>query len=169
MTRRHILPLTLLIAVVTPLLVVTAGPVSAEEGQDLAGRSTATVTVPTDCRATARFKAAEFPKRPRVDNKWFPLVPGTTFVMKGTVVEDHVRHQHQIVTTVTDLTKMINGVRSVVVFDVDFDDGEMQESELAFMAQDNHGRVWNVGEYPEEYVDGRLEGAPSTWIAGVAG
>ena len=36
------------------------------------------------------------------------------------------------------------------------------------MAQDKDRRVWNVGEYPEEYVDGRLDGAPSTWIAGIA-
>ncbi len=169
MTSRHSLRLTVLIPVVTTLLVVAAGPVAAKTGQGSAGRSTATVTVPTDCHAGAHFKAAEFPNRPRVDNKWFPLVAGTTFVMKGTVVENHAAHQHQIVTTVTDLTKMINGVRTVVVLDVDFDDGELQESELAFMAQDNSGSVWNLGEYPEEYVDGKLDGAPSTWIAGIAG
>jgi hypothetical protein len=29
--------------------------------------------------------------------------------------------------------------------------------------------VWNIGEYPEEYEDGALAGAPSTWIAGLDG
>jgi hypothetical protein len=37
------------------------------------------------------------------------------------------------------------------------------------MAEDMTGRVWNVGEYPEEYTDGRLDGAPSTWISGIHG
>jgi hypothetical protein len=115
------------------------------------------------------FRAADFPHPARVDNKWFPLVPGTNFVMAGTVVEDGVSHRHRIVTTVTDLTKVIDGVRAIVVFDRDYSDGQVEETELAFMAQDADGRVWNVGEYPEEYANGRLKGAPSTWIAGLAG
>ena len=168
MTNRHCIRLAMLIALVAPLLIATAGTAGAKDGQDSHDHSSITVTVPTDCSAAAAFKTKEFPRRPRVDNKWFPLVPGTNFVMTGTVVEAGVTHKHQIVTTVTDLTKMINGVRSVIVFDRDFDNGELQESELAFMAQDEDKRVWNVGEYPEVYADGKLDGAPSTWIAGIA-
>jgi hypothetical protein len=37
------------------------------------------------------------------------------------------------------------------------------ESELAFFAQDNDGNVWNLGQYPEEYDDGKLVEAPA-WI-----
>jgi hypothetical protein len=29
--------------------------------------------------------------------------------------------------------------------------------------------VWNFGEYPEEYENGKFTGAPSTWIRGTAG
>jgi hypothetical protein len=56
-----------------------------------------------------------------------------------------------------------------VLMDKDFNDGELAEAELAFQAQDHDGRVWNLGEYPEEYENGKFVGAPSTWIAGVAG
>ena len=56
---------------------------------------------------------------------------------------------------------------TLVIFERDIQDGALQESELAFEAQDDQGRVWNVGEYPEEYEDGQLTGAPSTWMAGV--
>src|SRR5439155_12465298 len=70
-------------------------------------------------------------------------------------------------TTVTGVTKLLDGVRTLVVFDRDFQDGKLQESELAFEAQDEDGTVWNVGEYPEEYEDGTLVGAPSTWISGI--
>jgi hypothetical protein len=88
--------------------------------------------------------------------------------MSGTVLgEDGTLHAHKIVTTVTSVTKVLDGVRTLVVFDRDFEDGQLQESELAFEAQDERGTVWNVGEYPEEYEDGVLAGAPSTWISGI--
>ncbi len=174
MTSRNCIRLATLLALVAPLMLWAAGSAGAKDGdesngQDGDGHTPITVTVPADCTPTAVFKAKDFPHRARVDNKWFPLVPGTNFVMSGSVVdEQNVTHQHDIVTTVTDLTKTIDGVRSIIVFDRDLDNGELQESELAFMAQDEDNRVWNVGEYPEEYVDGKLDGAPSTWIAGIA-
>lgn len=168
MTCRTCVRLATFLSMVIAMLVATAGSAAAAAIPGSAARSAVTAVVPADCTAAAGFKAKDFPYRPRVDNKWFPLVPGTEFVMEGTVVDAGVTHRHRIVTTVTDLTKLIDGVRSVIVFDRDFDNGELQESELAFMAQDENGRVWNVGEYPEEYVDGQLDGAPSTWISGVA-
>jgi len=174
MKNRMCTRVAMLIALVTPLMIVAAGTAGAgggdeSNGQEKDGHAPITVTVPADCTQAAAFTPKDFPRRARVDNKWFPLRPGTNFVMSGTVVDEQgVTHRHQIVTTVTDLTKTINGVRSIIVFDRDLDNGELQESELAFMAQDEDNRVWNVGEYPEEYVDGKLDGAPSTWIAGIA-
>src|SRR5262249_13242444 len=127
------------------------------------------VPAPT-CGPVARSSADRFPTRPDIDNRWLPLVPGANTELRGTVLgDDGELHQHSIVATVTDLTKVIDGVRTLVVFERDLDNGTIQESELAFEAQDRAGRVWNVGEYPEEYEDGQLVGAPSTWIAGIAG
>jgi hypothetical protein len=67
---------------------------------------------------------------------------------------------------VTDLTKVVNGVTTLVLWDRDFSEGELLEAELTFHAQDVNGNVWNLGEYPEEYEGGVLLGAPSTWLAG---
>jgi len=53
-----------------------------------------------------------------------------------------------------------------VAWDRDFLEGELQEQELAFFAQDAQGNGWNFGEYPEEYDGGKFTGAPSTWIRG---
>jgi hypothetical protein len=72
-----------------------------------------------------------------------------------------------VVFTVTDLVKVIEGIPNVVVFDRDIQDGEIAEAELAFFAQDRDGNVWNLGEYPEEYEDGKFAGAPSVWISGI--
>jgi hypothetical protein len=71
--------------------------------------------------------------------------------------------------TVTDLTKVVDGVTTRVVYDLDLDNGEVAEAELAFFAQSDAGNVWNLGEYPEEYDNGSFAGAPSVWIAGLEG
>jgi hypothetical protein len=75
---------------------------------------------------------------------------------------------HQVVFTVTDVTKEIDGVTTVVLWDRDFSEGELVEEELAFFAQDDDGTVWSLGEYPEELEGGVVIGAPSTWIHGLA-
>jgi hypothetical protein len=73
------------------------------------------------------------------------------------------------VSTVTYLVKLIDGVPTVVLWDVDVNEGVLQESELAFQAQDDDGNVWLLGEYPEEYEDGRFKTAESTWFSGFEG
>jgi hypothetical protein len=111
----------------------------------------------------------EFPHPTRVDNPSFPLVPGTQFSYEGKIVEGGKATPHTVIFTVTDLTKMVNGVRTVVAWDRDFLEGKLREQELAFFAQDSRGNVWNFGEYPEEYENGKFTGAPSTWVKGSAG
>ena len=126
-------------------------------------------SAPEDC-SPPPLQRADFPQLPRIDNRFRPLTPGMQFQLDGVVVGvDGVRHPHRIETTVTELTKRIDGVNTLAVFERDFHDGRITESELAFMAQDNHGAVWNLGEYPEVYDGDTLLGAPSAWLSGVGG
>lgn len=111
---------------------------------------------------------ATFSEPTTVDNQWFPRTPGTQFIFEGTTVEEGEDIPHRVVFTVTDLTKVIEGIPTVVMWDQDFSDGELVEAELAFFAQDDDGNVWHLGEYPEEYEEGELIDAPS-WIAGLDG
>jgi hypothetical protein len=85
------------------------------------------------------FSLSRFSDSTDVTNKWFPLKPGTQFVFEGHAEDDGERLQRRVVTTVTDLTKFIADVRTVVVWDRDYDDGELIESEIAFFAQDTSG------------------------------
>jgi hypothetical protein len=113
--------------------------------------------------AIPRFDRHHFTHPAHVDNPWLPMRPGMRYVLRGRTAEG----PHRVVFTVTDLTKVVDGVRSVVAWDRDYSAGKLVEAELAFFAQDDAGVVWAVGEYPEEYENGRLTGAPDTWIAGL--
>jgi hypothetical protein len=117
------------------------------------------------------FDPADFPSSPRIDNPMLPLIPGTQYTLEGTSVQGAVTASaHTVVFTVTDATKVVNGVRTLVIWDRDFQNGKLTEEENAFFAQDRSGNVWQLGEFPEEFdARGRSMGAPRTWIAGAAG
>jgi hypothetical protein len=152
---------------VLPLLLIGIGAVEA------AGRAAAAPAAEAfggsatqqSCDPISPFDPNNFSNPTGTNNMWLPLVPGTQYILEGTAEGE----PHRVVFTVTDLTKVVNGVRTVVVWDRDFAAGQLVEAEIAFHAQDNQGNVWNLGEYPEEYEQGEFLGAPSTWIAGVAG
>ena len=112
------------------------------------------------------FDPKNFINPTNIDHKWMPLTPGTRFVYDGRTVEDDGSTvPHRVVINVTDFTKTIAGIRSVVAWDLDYSDGELVEAELAFYAQDKDGSVWYLGEYPEEYDAGKFVAAPA-WIHG---
>jgi hypothetical protein len=121
------------------------------------------------CDPFGAFDATVFPERPTNNNKWLPLEPGTQFVFQGQANRGGGLLPHTVVFTVTDLTKVINGVPSRVLWDVDSNQGVVQEAELAFFAEDFNANIWLMGEYPEEYDQGVFKGAPVTWLAGTVG
>jgi hypothetical protein len=125
--------------------------------------------LPPECQRAIEFSASDFQRQPNIDNRWLPFTPGTQYVLQGIANRGGGLLPHTVTFTVTDLTKVIAGVRTVVVWDVDVNEGELSEAELAFFAQDEEGNVWNLGEYPEEFDGGDFLGAPNTWIAGIDG
>jgi hypothetical protein len=114
------------------------------------------------------FDPTNFDHSTKVDNEWFPLKPGEHSVFEGSAIDDGQRISRRVVSTVTDLTKEINGVNSMIVWERDYNEGQLVEAELGFFAQDDYGNVWHMGEYPEEYEDGEFDKAPG-WLAGLKG
>ena len=112
------------------------------------------------------FNEATFSNPTGIDNQWFPLTPGNRLVLSGSSVKGDEVLAHRLEYVITDLTKEILGVETVVVWIEDYSDDELVEAELAFYAQDDRGNVWFFGEHPEEYEDGEFVASP-TWIAGV--
>jgi hypothetical protein len=117
----------------------------------------------------ARPGSGKFTHPRRVENRWYPLRPGARYLYTGSEYVGGRRLAHTDVFIVTGLTKVIDGVRTVVVWDRDYDLGQLAEGELAFFAQDDRGTVWLFGEYPEEFSHGKVTGAPDTWITGIRG
>jgi hypothetical protein len=131
------------------------------------GNTQSTASAPTVTSAKDYAKAT-FGDPTTVDSRWMPLVPGTRLTWTGHAYDGRDLIRRKVVITVTDLTKVVDGVRTVVTYDQDFNDGQMEEAELALFAQDDEDNVWLFGEYPEEYEDGEIVKHPA-WIAGIEG
>jgi hypothetical protein len=102
----------------------------------------------------------------RVDNAWFPLTPGTTFVYTG--VEDGEATRD--VVTVTHRTKQIQGARATVVDDRVYHEGVLAERTSDWYAQDTKGNVWYLGEATAELDrKGHVTSTEGSWQAGVDG
>jgi len=100
---------------------------------------------------------------PRVDNPWFPLKPGTTYVYRG--VKDG--QPSRDVLTVTHKTKTIAGARCVVVNDRLYLRGRLHERTTDWYTQDKRGNVWYFGESTAELDrNGHVTSTEGTWQAG---
>ena len=117
-----------------------------------------------------RPNAKNFSHPTVIDNKWMPLKPGMQFNYEGVTVDDEgKRVPWGVIQIVTDLVKNINGIDTVVIWDRDYQNGRLEESELYWRAQDDQGNVWHFGEVKEVYdEDNKLIGA-KTWMEGRLG
>jgi hypothetical protein len=101
-----------------------------------------------------------------IDNPYFPLEPGTTFIYRGESEGTSTRD----VMEVTYDTKVILGVTTTVVHDQAFEEGVLVEDTLDWYAQDKAGNVWYFGEDTRELDEnGNVISTEGSWEAGVNG
>jgi hypothetical protein len=100
-----------------------------------------------------------------IDNPYWPMAPGTVWTHREVEADGT---ELTIVVTVTDETKEILGITTVVVHDVVTEDGETVEDTFDWYAQDLAGNIWYMGEATQEFSDGEIDTAGS-WEAGVDG
>jgi hypothetical protein len=121
----------------------------------LAGASTASVPAP---------RPGDFVDR--VDNAWFPLRPGTTFVYRGSEDGEPMRR----IVRVTSRVKVVQGVRCTVVDDRVYLGGKLHERTDDWFAQHRDGTVWYFGEDTAELDEnGRVKTRQGSWEAGKGG
>lgn len=100
-----------------------------------------------------------------VENLYFPLQPGTTFIYEGRTPQGLERDTFRV----THDTKVIAGVRCVEVRDTVTRDGELIEDTLDWFAEDKDGNVWYFGENAKQLAGGLIVGVEGSWTAGVDG
>ena len=134
------------------LLSLAAGvAVLAAAGDDGVGRYTPTIE-------PAAFSTT-------ITNPYLPLQPGMRWVYEGQTEDGPERK----VVEVTDETRIVMGVRCVVVRDVVTLNGQVHEDTVDWFAQDREGAVWNFGEATRKrQADGSFTPAGS-WEAGIGG
>ena len=99
-----------------------------------------------------------------INNQYWPLVPGTTFIYEAQTEDGIERNEMKI----TSQTKQILGVTCVVVWDKVWIDGELAEETFDWYAQDKAGNVWYFGEDSKAYENGSVS-TEGSWEAGVDG
>jgi hypothetical protein len=112
------------------------------------------------------FDPKDFGKPTGDQNRWYPLVPGTQSLRDGSLYRGRRKLTHQRRITVTDVTKVVNGVPTVLVLDQDLDAGQVAEAAVEYLAQDKYGNVWYLGSYTEIYDGGQFVNAVDAWLAG---
>src|SRR5206468_1548653 len=85
-----------------------------------------------------------------IDNPYFPLQPGTTFVYEGQTADGLERDEF----FVSHVTRVIFGVTCTEVHDTVHVNGQLTEDTLDWFAQDKDGNVWSFGENSEELAGG---------------
>jgi hypothetical protein len=131
------------------------GPSSADEG-------------PTACSGAVAFDPADFVDPTLDTNPYHPLRPGMQWVRGGSTLVGDREVPHQIITTMTDVIRMIDGVPTIAMLDESTDSGEVAQVGMDYLALDRDGNVWILGGYTEEFEGGEYTNIDSAWL-GVEG
>lgn len=148
----------------TPSVVTVGAPPTA------AAPATVTLTPSKTPKPTATQKYAPSIKTANyvktIDNPYFPLTPGTTFLYNGT--KDKSQQINEVV--VTKKTRKIMGVTCIEVDSSGTVDDKLAEKTVDWYAQDKQGNVWFFGEDAKQYnTSGKVTGTTGTWLAGSNG
>ncbi len=100
-----------------------------------------------------------------IDNPYLPLRPGTTYVYETPEKGERVTFE------VTDRTRVVDGVTTVVVHDTAYINGLVVEDTFDWFAQDDQGNVWYFGEETAEFEPGNPvpDNTDGSWEAGIDG
>lgn len=129
----------------------------------------AIAAAPAAASSVPEFDAANFAGEP-IDNPFFPLEPGTTFVYEG---ESEGVPTREVVEVTFD-TREILGVTTTVVHALAYEgegkDEFLIEETFDWYAQDTAGNVWYFGEDTKEFDEvGNVISTEGSWEAGVNG
>ena len=115
------------------------------------------------------FKPENFVKPLDLVNEYQPLTPGLQLVRAGTTEVGSRKVPHQIISTVTDVVRTIDGVQAIAVLDQSEDSGEISQVGMDYLAIDKDRNIWILGGYTEAYEGGQYTNVESAFIGNSKG
>ena len=116
------------------------------------------------CTNPKPFDPANFVDPTLDTNRYHPLKPGLQWVRGGTTEVGKRKVPHQIVSTMTDVVREIDGVPTLALLEEDTDAGEVSQLALDYLALDRDGNVWILGGYTEEFEGGEYTNTEDHWL-----
>jgi hypothetical protein len=125
-------------------------------------------------RTVEDYQRTEFDPATFVDpttstNRWHPLRPGMQWVRQGTTEVGSREVPHQVISTMTDVIREIDGVPAIAMLDQDTDAGELAQASIDYFALDEDGNVWLMGSYTAEYSGGEFTNTEDAWLGASGG
>ncbi len=102
------------------------------------------------------FKPENFVNPLELVNEYQPLRPGMQFTRAGSTEVGSRKVPHQIISTVTDVVRIIDGVAVIAVLDQSEDSGEIAQVGFDYLAIDKDRNIWILGGYTEDYQGGQF-------------
>lgn len=110
------------------------------------------------------FDPANFVDPRLSTNLYHPLKPGLQWVYGGSTEVGSRKVPHEIIGTMTDVIRMIDGVPTIALLDVEMDSGEISQISIDYLALDKFGNVWILGGYAEEFEGGSYTNLDTAWL-----
>lgn len=115
------------------------------------------------------FNPANFVNPLKKTNEYHPIVPGMQWIRGGTTEVGSRKVPHQIITTMTDVVRIIDGVPAIAMLDQSEDSGEIAQVGFDYMAIDKDGNIWILGGYTAEYESGEFTNVEAAYLGESAG
>lgn len=111
-----------------------------------------------------RFDPANFVDPTLSTNPYHPTRPGLQWVRGGTTEVGLRKVPHQVISTMTDVIRIIDGVPCIAMLDHSTDSGEISQVGFDYLALDRNGNVWLMGGYTEEFEGGEFTNPETAWL-----
>ncbi|MDH3302446.1 MAG: hypothetical protein OES24_18245 [Acidimicrobiia bacterium] len=131
---------------------------SSDSGADSADESTLA------CAGAGELDPADFVDPTLDTNTFQPLKPGTQWVRGGSTLVGGREVPYQVISTMSDVIRTIDGVPAIAMLDESEDAGEIAQVGIDYLALDKDGNVWLVGGYTEDYEGGEFTNSEDHWL-----
>jgi hypothetical protein len=111
-----------------------------------------------------KFDPANFVDPTLSTNPYHPTRPGLQWIRGGTTELGLRKVPHQVISTMTDVIRVIDGVPCLAMLDESTDSGEISQVGFDYFALDKDGNVWLMGGYAEDFEGGEFTNPESAWL-----